>query len=293
MKAFKALALAGFMVCATAPAMAAPASIADQVEAFAKPSHAERLAVLKGLLDAHHLAYEVQPFESGKPGAPTTGYNVVVTIGSGDRDILLTAHYDAKVLKDGALVDGVVDNAASVVALIKAGDAIKDLKLKHRVRIILFDQEEFGLLGAKAYAAGPDAARVAGVINFDINAYGDTPFFAGAATPADEPLDAALAAACKVTAEDCRRFSDYPPSDHLAFRAKGVTATSISYLPKAEVEELHAFIQASKAGATGPGLPRVLAIIHTPGDVMAEVDPATIVKASRLAVETLKAFDAR
>ena len=49
------------------------------------------------------------------------GYNVIVSTGpAGAREILLTAHYDAVELPDGKLVDGLVDNAGSVVAMIEA-----------------------------------------------------------------------------------------------------------------------------------------------------------------------------
>ena len=43
---------------------------------------------------------------------------------------------------DGTLVDGVVDNAASVVALLRAADALKGRTFKRGLRIVFFDQEE-------------------------------------------------------------------------------------------------------------------------------------------------------
>lgn len=296
MKTLKALALAGFMFCvATGPATAAPKlTIAQEVASFVQPTQAARLAALKALLDTHGLAYEVQPFASGKPGAPPEGYNVVVTIGKGDRDILLTAHYDAKVLNDGTLVDGVVDNAASVVALVHAADALKGRKPRHRVRILFTDLEEYGLLGAKAYAAGPDAGRVAGVINFDISAYGDTPFFAVPQQPEGAFLDAVVKAGCKAARETCRSFTVYPASDHKAFWLRYIPATSFSYLPAAEVEQLDAFmLESRKASLNTLPKPRALGLIHTPDDRMAEVDPATVKRAAKLAVAMVRAFDAR
>lgn len=294
MKTFKALAVAGLMLCAAGPAAAAPApTIAQEVASFVQPTREGRLAALKALLDAHGLPYEVQSFEGGRAGTPQTGYNVVVTLGKGDKDILLTAHYDAVVLKDGTLVDGVVDNAASVVALVRAADALKGKPLKrHRLRIVFFDQEELGLLGAKAYAAGPDAARVAGVINFDINAYGDTPFFAMAQRPEGVFLDDVVLAGCKAARESCRPFEVYPPSDHRAFWLRYIPATSFSYLPKDEAEALDAFmLESRKASRNQLPAPRALSLIHTPNDKMAEVDPATVERAAKLAVAVAKAFD--
>lgn len=295
MKSFKTLAIAG-LLCATAgPAVAAPkATIAREVASFVQPSREDRLAALKALLDAHGLPYEVQRFAGGKAGAPQEGYNVVVTLGKGDRDILLTAHYDAIVLKDGALADGAVDNAASAVALVHAADALKGRGLKHRIRIVFTDQEELGLLGGKAYAAGPDAARIAGVINFDINAYGDTPFFAVPQRPEGAFLDNVIAAGCKAAKENCRPFAVYPSSDHKAFWLRYIPATSFSYLPAAEVEQFDAFLLESRKASRSPlPAPRILSMIHTPGDKMVEVDPATIKRAAKLAVAVIRAFDTR
>lgn len=293
MKLIKALALAGVILGGlVAPAFAAPATVAEEIAAFDKPTQAERLAVLTGLLDARGLTYEVRPFTSGRPGAPE-GYNVVVVLAAGgDKDILLTAHYDALVLKDGTLVNGVVDNAASVVALLRAADALKGQTFQRGLRIVFFDQEERGLLGAAAYAASPDGQRVAAVFNFDINAYGDTPFYAAATTPVDAPLEGVITAACQAAGETCRGLQAYPPSDHLAFRKALIPATSFSYLPAAEVDVLQGFMAQLAMGERPSGPPpRILGLIHTPQDVMEVVDPATVEKAASLAVQVARAAE--
>src|SRR5690554_4190882 len=93
------LALASFPA---SPAWAQDAgALRDAVAAFAQPSNAERLAVLTRQLDAAGLDYEIQTFEGGGRAGPMAGSNVVVTLGEGERDILLTAHYDAVVLQNG------------------------------------------------------------------------------------------------------------------------------------------------------------------------------------------------
>ena len=89
------------------------------------------------------------------------------------REILLTAHYDAVVLPDGKLVDGVVDNAASVVAMIEATKRIAG-RTKHPVRLLLTDQEELGLVGARAWITAHGVDNLAAVINADVNGNGDT-----------------------------------------------------------------------------------------------------------------------
>ena len=267
----------------------ATAGTKEDVASFVQPTQDARLAALETLLKREGLAYEIQTFAGAEAGKSSQGRNVVVTIGKGKRDILLTAHWDAKVLKDGTLAGAVVDNAASVVAILRAAKTLKAGKLKHRLRVIFFDQEELGLLGAKAYAAGPDGQRVAAVINFDVNGYGDTPFFAD---PKDPALARAVRHACLAAGEDCLAFGGYPPSDHLAFRKAGVPETSISYLPAREAHQLWLFANAGKTSGLEPGfMPRVLGMIHTPNDTMEAVDPATVERAGELAAELVKMAD--
>jgi len=275
-----------------APPPPATTTTADVVAGFAQPTQQARLAHLRALLDRHGLAYEIQPF-TYRPGAGE-GYNVVVTIGEGERDILLTAHYDAERLADGTLVDGVVDNAASVAALVRAAAALRSGLKNHRLRIVFFDQEELGLLGAKAYAAREDGERVAAVFNFDINAYGDTPFYAAPPRKEDAALAEAVTAACRAAQESCRPFEVYPPSDHMAFWMRFKPATSFSYLPRQEVDELQAFmLESRKASRNALPPPRILSLIHTPNDRIEAVDPATIERAAALAVQLVRAADAR
>ncbi len=290
MRGILAAALAGLSLLA-GPVLAGPArgDTTAEVASFVQTTQAARLEALKALLDSYGLPYEVRAFDGGRKDQPAKGYNVIVTLGSGDRDILLTAHYDAKVIGDGVLVPAVVDNAAAVVALIHAAEALKDQTLGHRLRIVFFDQEELGLLGAKAYAAGPDGARADAVINFDINGYGDTAFYA---TPKDEQLAAAVRVACFAAAQDCLPFPNYPPSDHLAFRKIGVAETSISILPMREAMQLWLLLNAGQTSGLPDGFaPRVLSLIHTTEDNMSAIEPQAIERAARLAVELVKAAD--
>ncbi|HUH24255.1 MAG TPA: Zn-dependent exopeptidase M28, partial [Brevundimonas sp.] len=110
------------LACAVAAAalVSTPAAAQDaealkaQVGAYVQPSNTERMNVLLGQLRAAGFNPTVETFEGGGRAGPMQGSNVVVTIGDGPKEILLTAHYDAVKLRDGTLSQGVVDNAGSV-----------------------------------------------------------------------------------------------------------------------------------------------------------------------------------
>ena len=125
---FRSLVAASVLLAAS-PALAqeAPVQSGDHADLgaaagrFVVPTNAERTRVVVDLLTEAGLKAEIQTFQGGNDRTgPMEGANVVTTVGEGPADIVLTAHYDAVKLRDGALSQGVVDNAGSVLALIQA-----------------------------------------------------------------------------------------------------------------------------------------------------------------------------
>lgn len=286
LRRFLVLVLVGATACAApadapaAPTAATPQQLHAAVAAYAQPMHEGRLETLKTQLDAAGLPYTVEAFEGRREPDPT-GYNVVVSTGPAeDREILLTAHYDAVVLKDGKLVDGAVDNAASVVAMIEATRRLNG-RTKHPVRLILFDQEELGLVGAREWIKAHGVANIAAVINADVNGNGDTLMYGLNNGAQSAFMIDAVKAVCAERAMSCLDFPEYPPSDDRAFSAAGAPVISLGHQPKAEAEKMRAFLLNPPTSGSGPfEVPAVLALIHTPNDTIARVEPATLAQAA-------------
>ena len=173
-------------------------------------TNAGRFEALQGILKERGIPFEVQRFEESKG----EGHNLVATFGAGRREIVVGAHYDAVKLKDGTLSQGMVDDGAGVIALLRLAEALRGRSLRHRVRVAFFDQEELGLLGSKAFLAArqpADSAKdIAADVNFDIDAYGDTLLFGGGKGEANAPLDRALQRVCAARRLSCLEFSDLP-----------------------------------------------------------------------------------
>lgn len=262
------------------PPTVTPQQLHDQVGAFAQPTQDGRLAVLKAQLDAAGLPWTIEEYDGRRP-APAKGYNVIVRTGpAAGREILLTAHYDAVVLPGGKLADGVVDNAASVVAMIEATKRVAG-RTKHPVRLLLTDQEELGLVGAHAWIKAHGVDTLAAVINADVNANGDTLMYGLNNGPQSAFIVAAVRELCAVRAMSCLDFPDYPPSDDRAFSAAGAPTISLGHQPKAEAEKMRAFMLNPPTSAPDPSsLPAVFTQIHTPGDTLAVVEPATLAQAA-------------
>ena len=143
----------------------------------AATSNEARFDALTAMLRGRGLTFAVEPFTIEKPlgrEPRTEGRNVVVTLGESAEEVVIGAHYDAVRLADGSLSLGAVDNAASSVMLIRLAEALRAEKLPVRVRVVWFDMEELGLVGSAQYVKQHGADRIGAMLNFDINAYGNT-----------------------------------------------------------------------------------------------------------------------
>jgi Zn-dependent M28 family amino/carboxypeptidase len=97
--------------------------------------------------------------------------NVIATYGSGERAVVVSAHYDHLGTIDGAIYHGADDNASGVaVALAVARDLAAHHDVRGRVIFAFTGAEEIDLDGARAFVAAPpvplDHIRVA--INLDM-----------------------------------------------------------------------------------------------------------------------------
>ena len=276
------------------PAMAQDeAALLDAVAAYEQPTNAERLAVLTGQLDAAGLDYEIQTFEGGARGQPMTGSNVVVTLGEGERDLLLTAHYDAVVLQSGELADGLVDNAASTVALIEAAKVLRDRDLNHRVQIIFLDQEELGLIGASRWIEANGTDHVAAVVNSDVAAFRDALRDGENNGERSAYVLTALREECADRALTCVGFPVYPPSDDRAFIAAEVPVVSIGFQNRVGAHQMWlAFNGGENPGLAQGFVPEVFQLIHSEGDVIEAVDPATVALAAEVYADLITRLDA-
>ena len=281
--------------------VAAPAAVAREDEGawvkpmlqrMVQPTNAARFEALTGLLKQLDLPYTVHEFAGSPQSKGEAGRNVVVTIGQGPRDIVLTAHYDAEKLEDGSLVGGVVDNAASVVALMQAAVDLRDHPLKNRIVIVFFDQEELGLLGSAAWIKSVDRSRVAAVVNFDVVGYGDTVVFGGLKNDPDFLINDTTAVVCAALRVDCLRFPAYPPSDDRSFAAAGLPVISIGVQPAADAHQMWLLMnRGAQSGMAQGVVPRVFRLIHTPDDNMTAIEPAAVVLASRMAFHMATELD--
>lgn len=121
----------------------------------------------------HHsfrgLLSRSRPYETAYPDA--TNLIALVHGRSASRKcLLLSAHYDHKGVRDGALYPGADDNASGVAVVLAAGRYLSENPPLHSVLLVAFDGEELGLRGSKAFVESPPVplTQVALAVNLDM-----------------------------------------------------------------------------------------------------------------------------
>ena len=216
------------------PADAPPAILLDMERSTPAQREAARTLLLAEFTEMG-IAAELQPYDTGdfpairvRGGKALTGANIAAvvpaTTGS-NRHIVLGAHYDTVPGSPGVDDNGSGVQIALDVARMLVAQPVRDAT----VHIMLYDQEELGLVGAQVDAARWKAGTVSleamhnidmigwdsdddGVIEFDSNSEALTALYQRSV----EGLPVSLL------------VTTYPNTDHEAYRRQGFTVASIS-----------------------------------------------------------------
>lgn len=277
------------------PAAAAPQAatlVEDAGRLAAATTNEARFEALSAILRGRGLTFTVEPFTIEKPlgrEPRTEGKNVVVTLGDGADVVVVGAHYDAARLADGSLSRGAVDNAASSVMLVRLAEALGTEKLPVRVRIVWFDMEELGLVGSAHDVKQHAADRIVAMLNFDINAYGNTILYGPATSSGNAALRRTFVQTCAAEDVACIGFAQMPPGDDRSFVKAGIPTISVGIVPAVEAHQLWLMMNAGPNSGLAPGLaPPILKTIHTPDDVLAKLSEETMVRMQRFALSLVR-----
>jgi hypothetical protein len=173
---------------------------------------AKARAYLKARLNAIGIAplkdSLAMPFASaGRGGDTTRGVNLVGIVRgtkTPDAYIVLAAHYDHLGVRDGTVYPGADDNASGTAAVLAIAAWLKRNPPAHSVIVALWDGEEGGLRGARAFVAAPPVPleKIIANVNLDMVSRNDrNELYAAGATPNPQmkPLLDALVAVAPVT----------------------------------------------------------------------------------------------
>jgi Zn-dependent M28 family amino/carboxypeptidase len=258
----------------------------------AAKTNEERFEAIAGMLKARQLPFSVEAFtiDKARPREPRTeGRNIVVSLGTGGEEIVVGAHYDAARLSDGTLSRGAVDNAASSVILVRLAEALRTETLAARVTVVWFDMEELGLLGSARYVERHAPDKISAMLNFDINAYGDTILYGPSRRAESARLRRTFVETCAAEDVPCIGLPQMPPGDDRPFVAAGVPAISTAILPAVEAHQVWLLMNAGKSSGLAQDIaPPIFTIIHTGEDAPEKVDEAAMNRVLRFGLALVR-----
>jgi Zn-dependent M28 family amino/carboxypeptidase len=155
-----------------------------------------------------------------------SGANIYATLASTATDtraIIVGAHFDTYTNSPGAN-----DNASGVAVVLAVARYVREMPCRaHPVTFILFDEEEVGLVGARAYATSLSAANVLAVHTVDQVSWdndGDNRFELESPTPV---LEAEYRTAAMTVGVPVAKTTT-EGTDHEAFRDRGFPAIGLT-----------------------------------------------------------------
>jgi hypothetical protein len=266
-------------------------AVAD-VARMERETNEARFDALTAMLTERGIAFAVEPFTiaPNMREPRTQGRNIVVTIPGRTPEIVVGAHYDAARLADGTLSKGAVDNAASVIVLVRLAEALSKARPKTQIRIVFFDMEELGLFGSAEFVRIHRERPVRAMVNLDVNAFGDTTIF-GPRTGSNEAALHALRLVCATTASACVEFPRMPPSDDISFQKGEIPAVSVATMPQLHAHQLWLQFNGGQGAGLAPGfIAEILRSIHTPADTSTRAARETMVQAYRVVLGLIRAL---
>ncbi len=170
-----------------------------------------------------------------------------------------------------------MDNGAAAIVLTRLAETLRRHRLHHRVRVVLFDLEEVGLLGSRAFVQDDDRDRIAAMVNVDVVADDGVLIYGPTAHDGNDVVHRSLRIVCAKASITCMGFPQYPPSDDRSFQAAGIPAVSIGMLAPVTSHQLWLILNAGPQSGLRPGfLPDLLQVLHTADDTIEQVDPAAM-----------------
>jgi len=136
----------------------------DLVKKLENKSNEERRNTIINKLNNKKIKYNIEDFNYlGKKGI-----NIIVGFGKGKKYSIASAHYDVVPGSPGAN-----DDASAIAVLFKLLENLRKIKLKNKIKLIFFGDEEIGRHGSLSYIKKHGLKDLIGVYHMELVGMGD------------------------------------------------------------------------------------------------------------------------
>ena len=262
----------------------------DIVKKLEYKSDLERFRTIKQILKSKNIKFIEQKYSYFN----FKGTNIIVDVGNAKKHIILSAHFDVISGSPGAN-----DDASAIAILIDVIETLKKLKLKNKIRIIFFDDEEIGRFGSISYIKKYGLKNLLAVYHLELCGYGD----AVGLWPITKINENSCA--LKIIEEILKekniyfeRLGQLPVfwGDDLSFRNAGFKhALCISVAPKEDKEAIKRFVNSNVFKIifdfyTGK-IPKMFKLYHSPEDKSEYLSEKTLKMVSDVLVGVVLKFN--
>jgi hypothetical protein len=255
----------------------------DIVNVLAGKSDAKKRETVERILRAKKIDYRVQRYLN--PSGRENGANLLFELGSGRKELVLSAHYDAVPGSPGAN-----DDASCVATIISVYERLREQTLSHlKVRFVFFDDEESGLTGSNTFVATQPLKNVVGMISLELCGIGDTvAVWDLKEKDKKSPAISALLRTLKDTNVNHTVVGKIPRygSDHWKFTELGIPAVAITAVPRRDEAILREYIFQPNLTKwlDRANRPYIFQLYHTRNDAAASIEePALQLLANTMA----------
>ena len=255
----------------------------DLIKHLDYKSNDARRQIIIGRLMELGVEYRTQEY--------ATGVNLIVDLGTGDKRIGISSHFDRIPAAPGAN-----DNGSAIAVCMDIIEKYRKSNQETALRIFFFDEEESGLKGSSAYAREYGVKDIVGLINLELVGIGDK----FAIWPVDQRSSGDLLKTFEHSANAAKvktiRFDKIVTNtaDHLSFRRAGLPdAFTITCISDKDIEVAKQYYEAIEQGLDSTMLLDILAEApvfenyHRPGDSYEKIKEKSILMTSSIILDTI------
>lgn len=238
-------------------------TLTDYVRLLEGKPNRERRETLERILRAKGIKYKAERYSSGGEA----GVNLLFELGTGNPELIVSAHHDAVPGSPGAN-----DDASCIASILKAHERLRTESLQAlKVRFVIFDEEESGLKGSAAHVRTHPLKSVVAMYSLELCGIGDTVALwdvqeKDKARPGVRALTDTLKemGVPHVVEGKIPRFG----SDHKKFAEAGVPALALTAVPQRDEALLREYVFRPHLPkwAERKNRPAIFRTYHTPDD---------------------------
>jgi len=136
----------------------------DLVKKLENKSDKERKDIIINILNNKKMKYTIENYNHNR----INGSNIIVEFGKRKKYSIASAHYDVVRGSPGAN-----DDASAIAVLFKLIDNLRKIKIKNKIKIIFFGDEEIGRFGSLSYIEKHGLKNLIGVYHMELVGMGD------------------------------------------------------------------------------------------------------------------------